>query len=50
MNIIPIGTETRFGKISMIRTINGERYYYMVNKYDDVAMIPASTLEEMMED
>jgi hypothetical protein len=42
-----LDTQTVFGKISMIRLIDGERYYFCVDEDGDVSMIPESTLEEM---
>ena len=44
--IIPIGTKTKWGKIAAIRTIEGERYYFMVDKDGGVAMMPANVVEE----
>ena len=44
--ILPIGTETPYGRIEAIGSLSGERYYWMIDKHKVVSMIPASILEE----
>lgn len=44
--IIPIGTKTFWGTIKAVRFDCGERYYFMVDKRGDVAMMPADVVEE----
>ena len=47
--IIPIGTKTKFGKVGMVRTIEGERYYFMVdNDHHSVSMIPATAMNGLL--
>lgn len=45
---VPIGTKTRWGKVSMIKRITeadlSERYYWMVDG-NSVAMMPADVVE-----
>ena len=43
---LPIGTKTQWGKIEAIGITGGERYYWMVDKYGCVAMIPAFMVEQ----
>ena len=42
---LPLGTETKYGRIEMIGTTGGERYYWMIDKKGTVSMIPASVVE-----
>lgn len=47
---IAIGTKTPWGKVAAVGVLHGpppERYYWMV-KRGDVAMMPASVVEELM--
>lgn len=43
--MLPIGQKTKWGKIAMIRTIEGERYYFMIDKSGCVAMMPSDVVE-----
>ena len=40
-----LGTKTRWGKIAAVGTTSGERYYWVVDKHGDVAMMPAIMVE-----
>ena len=42
---LPIGRKTKWGKISAIGIVSGERYYWTVDKYGGVAMMPADAVE-----
>jgi hypothetical protein len=42
---IPIGTKTKWGKIQAITFSKGERYYMMVGRYGDVALMHADVVE-----
>lgn len=42
--IIVIGTKTKWGTIKAVGYV-GERYYWIIDKYNVVSMIPASTVE-----
>jgi len=44
--IIPLGTKTKWGTIEAVGLTGGERYYWMVDKFGGVAMIPAFMVEE----
>jgi hypothetical protein len=44
--ILPLGTETKWGKIEMVGITGGERYYWMIDKHKVVSMIPALIVEE----
>jgi len=44
--LIPLGTKTRFGVVSMIGNLHGERYYWMIDKHKSVSMIPADVVEK----
>jgi hypothetical protein len=44
--MIPIGSETQWGTVHAVGMIDGERYYWMIDRQGTVSMIPASTLEE----
>jgi len=44
-NIVPIDTETQWGKVAMIRTIEKERYYFMIDKDGGISMMPADVVE-----
>lgn len=44
--MLDLGSETKWGKAVMVRTIEGERYYWFVDKHGTVAMIPAFMVEE----
>ena len=43
-SILPLGTKTQWGKIVMIRWV-GERYYWMIDKYGVISMMPADMME-----
>ena len=43
--LLPLGTKTEYGKIEMIGFVGGERYYWMVDRFGCVSMIPAFMLE-----
>lgn len=45
MNTVQLGTTTRWGTVAAIGWITGERYYWLTNGPDDVAMLPASVVE-----
>lgn len=48
---IPLGTSIEpYGEVSAVGSIDGERYYWMVDWRGDVAMLPACTLEKSMTD
>jgi hypothetical protein len=42
--IVPIGTQTPYGKIAGVLFI-GERYYLLINKEGVVALMPADVIE-----
>lgn len=43
---LPLGTEVKpYGKIEMIGSLDGERYYWLVNKDGSVAMMPSIVIE-----
>ena len=48
--MLKIGTKTKWGKVAMIRTIEKERYYFMIDKYGGVAMMPADVVEKRFEE
>lgn len=37
---LPLGTDTRWGKVEMVGWTGGERYYWMLDAGGGVAMIP----------
>ena len=44
--MIPIDTVVKpWGKVSMIRTIEGERYYFLIDEDGHVSMIPDFVVE-----
>lgn len=43
--IIPLGTKTQWGTIEAVGITGGERYYWMVDKFKSVSMIPAFMVE-----
>ncbi len=43
--IMPLGSRTRWGKIASVAILSGERYYFMVDKHGEVAMMPAMVVE-----
>ena len=43
--ILPLGTKTEWGKIEMVGITGGERYYWMIDKYKCISMIPAFIVE-----
>jgi hypothetical protein len=45
---LPLGTQTEWGKIEMVVLTGGERYYWMIDKYKCVSMIPAFIVEPMV--
>ena len=46
---LPIGTIVKpYGTIEAIGLLGCERYYWMVDKRGDVAMMPASVIETML--
>ncbi len=40
-----LNTKTKFGKIKAIANLSGERYYFMIDKYGTVSMMPACVIE-----
>jgi hypothetical protein len=40
-----IGTKTKYGKVSGITCKEGERYYFLIDKYGTVSLLPADLLE-----
>lgn len=49
--LIPLGTKTKVGKVSMVGCIEGERYYWMVKEHTRaVSMIPATAMEQYLPD
>lgn len=42
---ILLGTKTKWGRIGAVLFKDGERYYMMVGRYGDVALMPASVVE-----
>lgn len=42
---LQLGTKTRWGKIAAVGFIGGERYYWMIDRYGTVAMMPADAVE-----
>ena len=45
-NILKIGTDTIYGKIYAEKIINGETYYFIMNKNRAILMAPQSVLEK----
>lgn len=45
-NPISLGTKTKWGTVEMVGLIEGERYYWMVDKLKCVSMMPAIMVEE----
>lgn len=45
--LIGLGTKTRWGPVSAVGMIEGERYYWMI-KAGVVSMMPAPTVEESL--
>jgi len=43
---LALGTQTKWGKIEMVGITGGERYYWMLDKYKCVSMIPAFMVEQ----
>lgn len=43
---LPLGTKTEWGIIESVGITGGERYYWMVDKYKVVSMIPAFIVEK----
>ena len=46
--LIPLGTKTKAGKVSMVGCIEGERYYWVVGYAGGVALIPASAIGQYL--
>jgi len=42
-----IGTKTKWGTLECVACIEGERYYFMINKHGDVSMMPWAIVHEM---
>ena len=42
---LALGTKTKWGKIGSIIFTKGERYYMMVGRFGDVALMPASVVQ-----
>ena len=38
-------TKTKYGTISAIACIEGERYYFLIDRFGTVSMLPADVLE-----
>lgn len=47
-NLYPIGTKTKFGKVSAIQFLEGERYYFLVDKSGSVSYIPQSAIKNLI--
>lgn len=45
--IIPLGSKTKFGIVSMIGNLTGERYYWSIDKHKSVNMMPANVVENL---
>ena len=50
MALKSINSKTKWGKVVAIKLIDGERYYFMIDKYKTVSMIPADVVEEINHD
>lgn len=44
--IYPLGTQTSVGEIQMIGSLQGERYYWMVDEDGMVSMIPHEMMDQ----
>ena len=44
--IIPLGTMTQYGEIVMVGCLQGERYYWMIDHFGVVSMIPDCALDQ----
>jgi hypothetical protein len=42
--MIPLDTETKYGKVAAVACFGGERYYFFV-KAETTSMLPASVVE-----
>ena len=42
-----IGTKTKYGKVSGITCKGGERYYFLIDKYGTVSLLPADLIESI---
>lgn len=47
---LPLGTITSWGAVAAVGMVGGERYYWMRRGLDDVAMMPASVVEDSGKD
>ncbi len=45
-DLIPLGTDTPWGRVCAIALLSGEHYYFMV-KGNDVAMMPHDAVESL---
>jgi len=43
---LPLGSKTKWGTIEAVGLTGGERYYWMIDKFKFVSMIPAFMVEE----
>lgn len=44
--LLKINSKTKWGKIKAIGFISGERYYWMIDKYGCISMMPACVVEK----
>lgn len=47
--LIPIGTKTKIGKVSAVANIGGERYYFMIDKFGTVSMMPQISMTFLLQ-
>ena len=50
MSLIALGTKTVWGEVVAVGVIQGERYYWMIDKHGTVGMIPAVVAEKVKEE
>ena len=46
MTLLMVGTRTKWGRVSAVGTVEGERYYWITDKHLSVAMMPAVMVED----
>jgi len=43
--MIMLGTKTKYGTVSGITCKGGERYYFLIDRFGTVSLLPADMLE-----
>jgi len=44
---LPCGTQTRWGTVSAVGTISGERYYWLIDRNSVMSLMPSDVVEKL---